>query len=343
LVGVDGEVRASVIIPTRNRADILGRCLESLTRQTLTPEAFEVLVIDNGSKDHTANIAKKYTGSLQITYAYAPEPGLHIGRHAGLRRAQADVLIFTDDDIEAEPTWVEAVVETFQDPKIALIGGNNYPNFEVDPPPWLLHWWQQRKHRGHALNSLSILDFGEGVFEIDPGYVWGCNFSIRRNVLLKARGFHPDGVPAERLRFRGDGETYVSDVVRNSGLRTVFNSRASVRHRVSENRMTRTYIEQRAYAQGISDSYTIIRRSGGLKTPITLNARRKLRFIRTELTTLIHSAMNISDSVRRELCAVQRSALLAYRRGYDFHRREASNDSALLDWVLKQDYLECSI
>jgi glucosyl-dolichyl phosphate glucuronosyltransferase len=333
-------VKASVIIPTRNRADLLGRCLESLTQQTLAPESFEVLVIDNGSKDHTASVAKKYADALQITYACVPEPGLHNGRHAGLRRAKADVLIFTDDDVEAEPTWVEAVLETFQDPDIALVGGNNYPNFEVDPPAWLLHWWQQPKGKGHALNSLSILDFGAGVFKIDPGYVWGCNFSIRRDVLLKARGFHPDGYPIERIRFRGDGETHVSDVVRSSDLRSVFNSRASVRHLVSGNRMTRAYIEQRAYAQGISDSYTIIRHNGGLATPLPLKVRRKLRCIRIELTNLIHSVMSMADSVKRELCAVQRSALLAYRKGYEFHREAVSKNSALLDWVLKQDYLE---
>lgn len=337
---MDEELKASIIIPTRNRADLLARCLEALKQQTLAPESFEVLVIDNGSTDHTASVANKYIDSLQITCVCTPEPGLHNGRHAGLRLAKADILIFADDDVEAEPAWVEAVLETFQDPEIALVGGNNYPNFAVDPPAWMLHWWRQPKGRGHALNSLSILDFGEGVFDIDPGYVWGCNFSIRRHTLLKARGFHPDGFPIERMRFRGDGETYVSDFVRSSNLRAVFNSQASVRHLVSENRMTRAYIEQRAYAQGISDSYTIIRHSGGLKTPLAINARRKLRCIRVELTRLIHSAMSMGDSIKRELCDVQRSALLAYRKGYEFHRKAASKDSALLDWVLKQDYLQ---
>ena len=127
-------MKASVIIPTRNRADVLARCLESLTCQTLPAEAFEVLVIDNGSTDHTPDVAENYGSLLQLTYVTAPEPGLHVGRHEGMRRANTDVLMFADDDIEAEPGWVEAVVQTLENPNIALVGGNNYPLFEEPPP-----------------------------------------------------------------------------------------------------------------------------------------------------------------------------------------------------------------
>ncbi len=333
-------MKASVIIPTRNRANLLARCLGSLTRQTLSPSAFEVLVVDNGSTDSTAQVVEDFADALQVTYVRTAKPGLHIGRHEGMRRARADVLMFADDDIEAEPTWVQVVVETFQDPEAALVGGNNYPHFAVDPPGWLLQLWQQQSYKGRALGSLSILDFGQGVFEIDPGYVWGCNFSIQREILLQARGFHPDGLPAERLRFRGDGETHVSNVVRAAGLKTVFNSGASVRHLVSAERMTPAYLAQRAYAQGISDSYTIIRRNGGLKIPMTQNAVRRLCWIRGVLRTKIHSVLRIGDWTERELRSIQRSAALAYRAGYEFHQREVRADPTLLDWILKQDYLQ---
>ena len=127
-------MKASVIIPTRNRADALARCLESLTCQTLPAETFEVLVIDNGSTDHTPDVAENYGSLLQLTYVTAPEPGLHVGRHEGMRRANTDVLMFADDDIEAEPSWVEAVAQTLENPNIALVGGNNYPLFEEPPP-----------------------------------------------------------------------------------------------------------------------------------------------------------------------------------------------------------------
>lgn len=332
-------MKASVIIPTRNRADALARCLESLTCQTLPAEAFEVLVIDNGSTDHTPEVAERYGSLLQLIYASVPEPGLHVGRHEGMRRANTDVLMFADDDIEAEPGWVEAVAQTLENPGIALVGGNNYPRFEAPPPEWLVRWWERPVYKGRALGSLSILDFGEGVFDIDPRYVWGCNYSIRRESLLKAGGFHPDGVPKERLRFRGDGETHVSNVVCNSGFRTVFNSRASVWHFVPSDRMTKDYFEQRAYAQGISDSYSAIRQSGSLKAISGQRLIRRIASLRPSVESFIRSLTSTTKPALHELLTIQRSVSAAYWEGYGFHRREARGDPALLSWILKKDYL----
>lgn len=307
--------------------------------QSFPRDAFEVLVIDNGSTDETAAVVESLVGTLRLTYIMAPEPGLHVGRHAGMREARADVLMFADDDIEAEPSWVEAVVTSFADPGVALVGGNNRPCFEDTPPPWLLALWRQPVYKGHALPSLSVLDFGTGVFEIDPGYVWGCNFCIRRDALLKAGGFHPDGVPWEQVRFRGDGETHVTDLIRRCGMKTVFNSGASVRHRVTRQRMTKDYFEQRAFAQGVSDSYTDIRRARSLAIPRILSTRRNLVRFRAAFGRLLRSLAARGNPAHGELLAIQRAAALAYRRGYAFHRTEVGGDPALLDWVLKEDYL----
>jgi len=329
---------ASVIIPTRNRAGFLARCLESLTRQTLPIESFEVLVVDNGSTDHTSDVAKHYASFLQLIYVSAPDPGLHVGRHQGMWRANSDVLMFTDDDIEAEPGWVEAVAQTFVNSDVALVGGNNYPLFEEAPPAWLLRLWERPVYKGKALPRLSVLNFGEGMFEINPGYVWGCNFSIRRDVLLEAGGFHPDGVPKDQLRYRGDGETHVSDFVRKSGLLTLFNSRASVRHVVPASRMTKAYFEQRAYAQGISDSFAEIRRNGGLNKSLSTNVGRQLARLRSALGTCVRSLARAGDAVEQELLAVRRAAGQAHRRGYTFHQREVRADPTLLAWVLREHY-----
>jgi GT2 family glycosyltransferase len=247
--------------------------------------------------------------------------------------------MFADDDIEADPGWVEAVTQTLENPNIALVGGNNYPLFEEPPPEWLRRWWERPVYKGRALGSLSILDFGEGVFDVHPGYVWGCNYSIRRESLLKAGGFHPDSVPKERLLFRGDGETHVSNVVRKSGFRTVFNSRASVWHFVPSHRMTREYLEQRAYAQGISDSYSAIRQSGGVKFMLGQRLVRRLASFRPSVELFMRIFTSTTHPALHELLTIQRSVKVAYWEGYEFHRRMARRDPALLSWILKKDYL----
>jgi glucosyl-dolichyl phosphate glucuronosyltransferase len=326
---------ASVIVPTRNRAPVLRACLQSLAAQTMPAERFEVIVVDNGSSDDTAAVARAFDGPLRLRLLHEPEPGLHIGRHAGWRAAQSDVLMFADDDIEAEPGWVEAVAAAFDDPAVALVGGNDRPNFEHAPPAWLQRWWSIPVAHGRALGYLSILDFGERRrFDIDPAWVWGCNFNVRRSVLEAARGFHPDGVPKDRLRWRGDGEMHVGRVVRERGARTLFDAAASVRHRVDGFRMTADYFEQRAFAQGVSDSYATIRRAGGLRPQWQAPLRRWLGRWRDR-----RLARPADDPVVMEW----RSVLAAVRRGHAagaaFHRQAVREDPALLAWVLKEDYL----
>lgn len=301
-------------------------------------EAFEVLVIDNGSIDDTAEVVRRHSALLQLRYIEAPEPGLHVGRHEGMRQAQSDVLMFADDDIEAGPRWVEAVVRSFANANVALVGGNNHPLFEATPPAWLMQWWEKPVHKGRALPYLSILDFGEGVFAVDPSYVWGCNFSIRRDVLLQAGGFHPDAVPRERLRYRGDGETHISDVVRTSGLTTLFDSAASVHHWVSVPRMRPGYFEQRAYAQGISDSYTAVRRLGGLATWPCAWLRHQLGRSRFAISKGLEMTNRNTGLAAGELRSIQTSVALAYHKGYSFHQQEVRSDPALLAWVLRGNY-----
>lgn len=329
-------MKCSVVIPTRDRATVLDDCLSALARQALPPDAFEVVVVDNGSTDDTAGVAERHRSALDICCVQEPEPGLHAGRHAGLRAARSDILVFADDDIIAEPTWLESIVAAFADPSVMLVGGNNLPLFEQPPPEWLQRWWQQPMRHGRALPYLSILDFGGREFDVDPRYVWGCNFSIRRTALLRAGGFHPDAMPAERLRWRGDGETHVSDWILQAGLRARFHPGASVWHRVPASRMTPAYFAKRGHAQGISDSYADVRRSGRARSPFFLRAARRCR---AGLQRARLRFRPMADPVAAALRDTRIATLDGYVDGYDFHQRQVRNDPDLFAWVMKESYL----
>lgn len=328
--------RASVIIPTRDRAELLARCLSSLTRQTLAPEEFEVIVVDNGSRDSTQQVAASYSTRLTVRCITAPEPGLHVGRHAGMRAARSEVLMYADDDIEATPTWVESVMRAF-DEGADLVGGNNHPCFESEPPAWLQQWWEQPIYKGRALGYLSVLDFGNGCFPFNWQYVWGCNFSIRRQALDAVGGFHPDGLPQELLYLRGDGESHVAQAIHRRGGRIWFDSGASVHHLVPAERMTLGYFERRGFAQGVSDSYSEVRRSGGPRLPFRSRLRLSLR---PRL-----AALRARWQLRGQHCSpgpslleVRLAVLEAWKQGFGFHQSALKSKPELLAWVLKDDY-----
>ena len=97
---------ASVIVPTRNRAEFIERFLPSLADQNVS-EPYEVIVADNGSTDTTAMVVQRMARRWpHIRMISEAKPGAARARHAGAMAAQSPLLIFVDDDMRAEPDWV---------------------------------------------------------------------------------------------------------------------------------------------------------------------------------------------------------------------------------------------
>jgi len=316
----------SVVIPTRNRATLLDRTLGSLLAQTLPGERFEVIVVDNGSTDATLEICRAWAGRLRNFRSICEkEPGLHVGRHAGLRASRSELLVYADDDIRAFPTWLEGMVDAFRDLNVGLVGGNSLPEFDASPPVW----WEQLKEkspRGWAIPPLSLLDYGAKDGDIEPRLVWGCNFGVRRSLVENAGGFHPDGMPADRLQFRGDGESHVTAFAARRGLRIRFAPRASIHHFTPASRLTDEYLHARGYAQGFSRVYAEVRRRGRFD----LGARFKLQLI----------------SVKQRYVALRLGAqhprthlLRGYREGIATQVRNLECQPELLSWITREDYL----
>lgn len=325
----------SVIIPTRNRSSLLEKVLKSLLSQTLRPDQFEVIVIDNGSTDRTKSVVEQFREHLpNLRYFFEPTPGLHVGRHRGLMEAQGEVLVYADDDIEAFPTWLASIQAAFADPTVVMVGGNNLPLFLTPPPDWLKQLWQDSQNRQvRSLPWLSILEVQGDIQECSPYQIWGCNFSIRKQVLLAAKGFHPDGMPKELIRFRGDGETHVSQFVAESGMKALFHPGASVYHKVTPERMTYDYFRQRGFNQGVSDSYTQLRAASAPATSQSLSAYRAIGSALAKLRSL---GSRIKRRGNRPLALTEFRA--GYREGFAYHQGAYRTDPEVREWVHRATY-----
>ena len=344
----------SVVVPTHNRSRKLELALRSFEKQTLARHHFEIIVVDNGSTDDTRFVVANSAKGENVKYFYNASPGLHVGRHVGFREAKGDILVYVDDDIEAFPTMLEAIDDAFKRSDVALVGGKCIPKFESEPPQWLAAMWQPNAEGDRVLSALSLIDLGDDPKEIDPRFVFGCNFSIRRRVLSKAQGFHPDGMPEQLIRYRGDGETYVANFIAAKGYKAQYVPLASVYHWVSSNRMTADYFCLRAFNQGISDSYAAIRRDRGIGLPSFAPADPQPT---PSMPTLRRLAGRIWLRGKKALLSMRefivRSAVAekkrskeiadAYQNGYKFHQSAAREDENLRAWILRADYWDCEI
>jgi len=327
----------SVIIPTRNRAKYLSGALESLTRQTYPLDMFEVIVVDNGSTDNTREVCASFKNKIpQLQYYYEEAPGLHVGRHLGMEMAKSGILVFADDDIIVAQGWLQAIVNTFNDPNVHLVGGPSLPLYEQPPPAWMEAFWSRTPDGKTSCGSLSLLDFGDKECEIEPTMIWGLSYSIRKKTLIELGCFHPDSFPWELRRFRGDGETAPSLEAKRRGLKVIYQPGACVQHIIPANRMTVEYFERRAFLQGISDSYARLRQSADHSPDKTKNEfdwLLPLRMLKRNLNKIFAPTTN--DIYRDLKIRIGKS----HEAGMSFHQREVQRDPALFQWVQRKNYI----
>ncbi len=108
-------MRVSVIIPTLNRHAALGRALASVLGQRLPRDASaEIVVVDNSPDGNAARlvagIAAEAGAGRPVRYLNVPRPGVASARNAGIAAAQGDWIVFIDDDEEAAPGWLAALI-----------------------------------------------------------------------------------------------------------------------------------------------------------------------------------------------------------------------------------------
>jgi glycosyltransferase involved in cell wall biosynthesis len=324
----------SVIIPTRNRAGPLLQALTSIaTVAAVSRDPVEIIVVDNGSIDDTASICREIKDRFPKhiwRYFYDETPGLLTGRHLGAREAQGDIAAFLDDDVLLSASWLEALGDAFGDHEVMLTGGPTLPHYEVEPPSWLAGMWIEFEEGIHVLGELSLVDLGPTKKVIDPLYVPGANFAIRKAAFQACGGFHPDCLPKPLQRYQGDGETGLALKMKARGLKALYHSGAAVKHVIPASRLTPESFEVRGFYQGVGDSYSNIRRNGFLpaRTKSWKDHARPIKW-KLERESLLRNptAENIRFLVARARFA-----------GRWFHEDEVRRDPKLLEWVLKPDY-----
>jgi GT2 family glycosyltransferase len=218
----------SVVVPTRDRADYLEVTLRSLAAQRLD-EGYEVVVVDDGSTDATRDVVAEAGGRL---VALDARHGLNAARNAGLDEARADLVAFVDDDVEAPPGWLAALVQAARRrPEVDAFGGPIRARFEGPAP----------RGCGRELPPITTLDLGTKDRETDV--VWGTNLLVRKSAVERVGGFD------EEIHGGGDEEDWLNRL-RGAGGRVLYVAGAGLDHRRAGDDARLRSLMRTAYRRG---------------------------------------------------------------------------------------------
>lgn len=231
-------IKVTVAIPTYNRADFLRQTLAGIATQQFPPDGFEVLVIDNNSRDDTRAIVASFDGAQPAPrYILEQQQGLDYARNRAIAEARGGIVLFGDDDILVPPTWIaQMAVPLLADraQKIGAVGGEVIPVFPDGLPDWVSEW-----HAPLAFRSdLGALDSRQSPM--------GANLAFPKWIFERLGPFHTALDRAAGNYFSG-GDSDMIRRVRAAGLEVWFSPAAAVKHQMPASRTTFRYARRHAF------------------------------------------------------------------------------------------------
>jgi glycosyltransferase involved in cell wall biosynthesis len=233
---------ASVILATRNRDDVLAQTLSHLGRQATGDLSWEVIVVDNGSTDGTSGVLADAARRLPLVSLRESAPGKNRALNQALAVARGELLIFTDDDVIADPGWIANLVGASRRwPTATIFGGRIQLAFPPGTPAWL------KEPLHGAMNFARYAPAEpEGQTTHLPN---GPNFAVRATALQGLR-YREDIGPQAGTAYAMGSETELIVRLRERGATMVYVPSATVEHVVQPNQLTDRYLFGRSYRLG---------------------------------------------------------------------------------------------
>lgn len=236
------EKKISVQICSYNRKTLLKEAVSCLFDQTLPKDQYEVIVVDDGSTDGTADMIAALKSPINLVFIRQEKEGLAAGRNKGIRKAQGEIILFIDDDVLADRRLLEEHVYSHERyPNSVIKGWVNHVDFLARPqtPKWTLRdysraffWTSNVSVAKHDLVNAGLFDesFTEyGWEDLELGLRLKAG-GLQSRTNRKAIGYHYkksmqiSDIPAMLSQAEAKGRTAVVFVRRNQGWRARFST-----------------------------------------------------------------------------------------------------------------------
>ena len=231
-------LRVTVAIPTYQRAGMLRQTLGCLVRQDYPAALLEILIVDNNSRDDTRSVVESFSNAPRPPrYILETQQGANHARNRAIREAAGDIIIFGDDDILVEPSWVREMVRPFQENppgRVGAVGGEVIPVFPDGCPDWVAGF-----HGPQALRA----DAGP----LQPGQVpMSASLAFLKNTFPELGFFDTELGRKGGVVFGGDENLAIKRLL-NGGYEVWFAPDAIAQHQMPGTRTTFRYVRKHAF------------------------------------------------------------------------------------------------
>ena len=244
----------SVVIPAYNRREILVEIIKAFAEQTLSPNFYEIIVVDDGSSDDTRAYVEKLLEVVPaLTYIrYEENKGPATARNTGIKAARGGIVLLNDNDVKPDRNYVEAHLQYHQrygDEHIAVVGNLAFAPECIEGSNFGRHC--QSRYLGHRSRwSKEALDYAN----LPPMFFGGGITSVRRTDLLAVGLFDCS------FRYARGEDEYMGYLLWKLGVRIIFGEAARALHydTTSISRYKLKSIEVSRVGQEVLGAYEVI-------------------------------------------------------------------------------------
>lgn len=201
----------SVVVPTFNREKLLKNLLDSLHNQSYPVDKLEIIIVDDGSKDGTRQMAEEYQkgSNRNLKYFFQQNKGPAAARNTGIRNSRGSFIVFIDDDCVASSNWLEEMIGGFDDFNVAGVGGR-------------IKTIATKSIISEYCSYIGVME--KPIMQADTvKYLVGANSSFRKEH-LNAAGWFNEAIPL------GGEDLDISFRLEQAGYKLKFNPEAVIYH-----------------------------------------------------------------------------------------------------------------
>lgn len=243
----------SIVIMTYNRAGLLVKAIESALKQDYPRDKYELIIVDNGSTDDTAEVVGRCTKASPVSLSYYVEKrrGVSYARNLGIEKSRLEYMAQLDDDEMACPDWLAAINQVINERHALVVGGRVDLCFPdgYTPPDWFNHL----KHPFGV--SYGKSGKRQRTFRVrHPLYLSGGNIAYARRLFDHFGVYRTDLGRVGSSLMAGE-ETFFLMILDRNDIPMYYTQDAGIHHHVGPDRINKRYLGRKARWAGITSAY----------------------------------------------------------------------------------------